>query len=125
MTTRQQFEKLWGKGCKDAVLAIVENKGEPLSSEQLQSQIDMAVSKGFISHAFVLAEVAEATLTQEQADTLVRRCIELGWVSDAISVPREVHISEVVRKELIEALIKAGEAATPEEAEGLLHPEPL
>jgi len=120
MTAHQQFNILWRVGCRKAILALVQNRGLPLSPKQIRAQIRAAVKNGMTKHVFALARMSESGITSELAEELLSRCLELGWVVDAICIPHEVPISGRAAKKLSRALIKGGHCGSADEVVELL-----
>ena len=100
MSSVKQFNKLWKVGCRRAILQLIKNQGAPLSTGQLEQQIRASVRRGAVSHALLLAKLAGRSLTLNEASSLVLKCLENGWITDAIYVGEHCKISKTVKQRL-------------------------
>ena len=121
MTLQSQFDILWKACCREAIWELLQNKGCPLSQEQLWKLLEVVAHDGFVARALALFKILNRQyLTQPVTDTLVKKCIELGWIPDAIHAVRNGHPSREVTAQLVRVLLDKGYENNKRAAEGLL-----
>jgi hypothetical protein len=123
MKNKHQFEMFWEVGCKRAIWALIKNKGKALSMKQINGQLSIAIRNGLVAHASKLAELRGTPLRAEECERLVRRCLELGWIPDALSAARTAIVSSAIRRELLKVAVSNKLAKDQQEAESLLDDE--
>lgn len=106
MTTKQQFEAMWRVGCKNGILAIIRNRGKPLSPKQIRLQIRNSLRRGLVDRALVLASLSGSTLTSAEVERLVRRCLQLGWIPDALQACGADKVSGASREKLLRSVVQ-------------------
>ena len=120
MTTKQQFDILWKAAFKEAVFALVTNKGKPLSRVQLKELLGTALNNCLVGQVITISRLANVKPNQIQVRRLVSRCLELDWIGDAMSAACLGSISVASHKRLVRAAIKKGYGETEQEIETLL-----
>lgn len=106
MTGRQQLKELSKIGCEDAVREIKRTRYKPLSSLRLEHYLIRAINGGFVRRAVILAQMKGSPLETEQLERLIKRCIELDWVPDAVFAASQGTISKKTRRKLIRILVR-------------------
>jgi len=120
MDVNKQFAALWKIGCRQGVFAIIKNKGRPLSPSQLERQVKQSVRRGLLAHAIVFARLAERELNPVEVERLTRRCLQLGWIPDALQAMRQHKVRTTIRDKVIMAAVERGIAGNPTEVRKLI-----
>ncbi len=119
MTALEQINALARLGCEQAV-QVIARSNTPLSFEQLQLFLNMAIDDGSVIRAIGLAEIIGQPLDESDLNRLITRCIDLGRDIDALHAARQGPISIEVRRNLISALVNHEHAENSQEAERLI-----
>lgn len=120
VTAKGQINALSRVGCDCAIREIKKRNDKPLSTNRLKHHLKIAVNEGYVYRAVVLSEMAKSPLSATQLARLIRRCLQLGWIVDALHAHGQGDIPAGVRRELSGALLNNGLANNQDEVEELL-----
>lgn len=120
VTAHGQIEVLTKINCEEAIQEIIANGRLPLSADRLNHHIDIAIETGFVARVEGLIAIGGAALNGSQTNRLVKVCLRLEWIPDALSASKLGIVSEETREELIKALCSGQFAENREEAVQLL-----
>jgi hypothetical protein len=120
LKAREQIHMFRRTGCTHLINEIEEQGGKPLSKSRLNDCLRTSVNEGFVFRAQALAELLGSSLNSVQLTRLIRQCIKLGWLPDALYAYEQGQVSKIVSHELALALLKNGLASNWKEVKELL-----